>query len=70
MTERVANAVWQLYDHTLARSGPVPTLIEWDNNIPNWETLFAEAMRAEEKLQAHSPHPARTKHAPEIRHAG
>ncbi|WP_319532344.1 DUF692 domain-containing protein [uncultured Cohaesibacter sp.] len=48
----VADAVWTLYDHTLKRSGAVPTLIEWDNNIPEWDILFAEAMRAEEKLRA------------------
>lgn len=46
----VAEAVWDLYDHTLLRAGPVPTLIEWDNNIPQWDVLFAEAMRAEAKL--------------------
>ena len=48
----VADAVWTLYDQTLARSGPVPTLIEWDTNIPDWDTLFAEAMRAEARLVA------------------
>ncbi|SFO43807.1 hypothetical protein SAMN04488056_10654 [Cohaesibacter marisflavi] len=48
----VADAVWALYDQTLARSGAVPTLIEWDNNIPDWDILFAEAMRAEDKLRA------------------
>ena len=48
----VADAVWALYDQALARSGAVPTLIEWDNNIPPWDVLFAEAMRAEEKLKA------------------
>ncbi|SNZ09259.1 DUF692 domain-containing protein [Cohaesibacter gelatinilyticus] len=60
---QVAEAVWDLYDHALARSGPVPTLIEWDANIPAWDVLFAEAMRAEEKIKAAD------KQA-EIRHAG
>lgn len=36
-----------LYRHTLARSGPVATLIEWDNNVPDFATLFAEARRAD-----------------------
>jgi hypothetical protein len=31
----------------LQRTGPVPTLIEWDNDIPAWPVLFDEAMRAE-----------------------
>jgi uncharacterized protein (UPF0276 family) len=35
--------VWALYQEALARFGPVPTLIEWDNNIPPLETLLAEA---------------------------
>jgi uncharacterized protein (UPF0276 family) len=38
--------VWALYQEALARFGPVPTLIEWDNNIPPLETLLAEARRA------------------------
>ena len=50
----VADAVWSLYDHALERAGPVPTLIEWDNNVPDWDILFAEAMRADAKLKAAS----------------
>jgi uncharacterized protein (UPF0276 family) len=38
--------VWALYQEALARFGPVPTLIEWDNNVPPLETLLAEARRA------------------------
>ena len=38
--------VWALYQEALARFGPVPTLIEWDNNVPLLETLLAEARRA------------------------
>ncbi len=43
----VTDAVWDLYAHALARSGPKPTLIEWDNDVPAWEVLFAEAKRAD-----------------------
>lgn len=39
--------VWDLYEHALARLGPVPTLIEWDANVPAWPELKAEAERAE-----------------------
>lgn len=39
--------VWELYEHTIARLGPVPTLIEWDANVPAWPELKAEAERAE-----------------------
>ena len=42
----VAAAVWQLYADVIARIGPVPTLIEWDNDLPDWAILVAEAVRA------------------------
>lgn len=64
----VADAVWDLYDRTLERSGAVPTLIEWDNNIPAWDILFAEANRAEEKLTAIKKKNGTTEK--EVRHAG
>ena len=41
----VAEPVWALYQHTIQRGGPKPTLVEWDNNIPEWPALAAEAMR-------------------------
>lgn len=43
----VADPVWALYARALARTGPKPTLIEWDNDVPSWATLFAEAQRAD-----------------------
>jgi uncharacterized protein (UPF0276 family) len=45
-------AVWALYREAIARFGPVPTLIEWDNNIPPLETLMAEADKASAILLA------------------
>ena len=42
----VADPVWALLDHTLARSGPRPVLIEWDADVPDWPVLAAEAARA------------------------
>jgi uncharacterized protein (UPF0276 family) len=47
----VADPVWSLLDYTLARSGPRPLLIEWDNDVPDWQTLHAEALRAETVLE-------------------
>ena len=47
----VADPVWSLLDDTLARSGPRPLLIEWDNDVPDWQTLHAEALRAETVLE-------------------
>jgi uncharacterized protein len=42
----VADPVWALYAHTIARGGARPTLIEWDNDVPDWPVLVAEAARA------------------------
>ena len=44
---RVADAVWRLYERAVARFGPVPTLIEWDTDIPALEVLLDEARIAE-----------------------
>ena len=46
----VAADVWALYRHTLGRTGPVATLIEWDNDVPPLQELLAEAAKAEECL--------------------
>lgn len=46
----VVDPVWALYAHTLARGGARPTLIEWDNNVPEFPALEAEAARAESLL--------------------
>jgi len=43
----VVDPVWALYAHTIARGGPRPTLIEWDNNVPEFPVLRDEAARAE-----------------------
>lgn len=42
----VVDPVWALYAHTISKTGPMPTLIEWDNNVPDWPDLAAEADRA------------------------
>ena len=47
----VSAAVWDLYDHALARFGAVPTLIEWDTHIPELAVLCAEAHTAERSIQ-------------------
>jgi uncharacterized protein (UPF0276 family) len=46
----VRSEVWTLYESALRRLGPVSTLIEWDAEIPELETLAAEAARAREIL--------------------
>jgi uncharacterized protein len=46
----IAEAVWTLYAQVIARTGPLPTLIEWDNDVPDWPTLRAQALAAEQML--------------------
>lgn len=59
----VADPVWALYVRALARLGPRPTLIEWDNDVPGWEVLFAEAKRADAVIAAAAPIASRYDHA-------
>jgi uncharacterized protein len=40
---RVKTPVWTLYQHTVKRFGNIPTLVEWDTDIPALEVLLAEA---------------------------
>jgi uncharacterized protein (UPF0276 family) len=44
---QVCEEVWQLYALAIARFGALPTLIEWDSNIPPLSTLVAESQRAD-----------------------
>jgi uncharacterized protein (UPF0276 family) len=39
--------VWQIYQHAIARFGAVPTLVEWDTDVPALDVLLGEASRAE-----------------------
>jgi len=47
----VADPVWALYAALIALAGPRPTLIEWDNDVPDWPVLAAEAARAAAVLE-------------------
>ena len=42
----VADPVWTLYRHVLSQTGPIPTLVEWDADLPEWAVLKSEAMAA------------------------
>jgi uncharacterized protein (UPF0276 family) len=48
----VADTVWALYARALRRFGPVPSLVEWDTDLPALSTLLGEARRADEILRA------------------
>lgn len=53
----VVDPVWQLYRRAIGRTGPVPTLIEWDNDVPAWPVLLKEAQHAETILDAAAAEP-------------
>jgi uncharacterized protein (UPF0276 family) len=48
----VADPVWELYAAAVKRFGRVSTLIEWDDRIPPFAELHAEAMHAQQVLEA------------------
>jgi len=50
----VADAVWKLFDIVIERCGPVPTLVEWDSDIPEWPVLKAEGLAAQAILDRHA----------------
>lgn len=49
-SDRVAAPVWDLYRAALGRFGPVPTLVEWDSDIPPLAVLLEEAAKAGELM--------------------
>ncbi|QPC87319.1 DUF692 family protein [Mesorhizobium sp. NBSH29] len=52
----VADAVWKLFEIVVSRSGPLPTLVEWDSTIPQWPVLKAEAAAAQAIMDRWIPH--------------
>ena len=50
--QQVHPPVWDLYRHALKRLGPVPTLIEWDTDVPEFEVLAGEARLAQAELDS------------------
>jgi len=53
----VADAVWTLYEQALQRFGAVPTLIEWDADLPPLDGLLAQAAQADARLAATTREP-------------
>jgi uncharacterized protein (UPF0276 family) len=51
---QVAQRVWDLFEIVVRRWGPLPTLVEWDSNIPEWSVLQAEARAAQAILDRHT----------------
>ncbi|MBB6252723.1 DUF692 domain-containing protein [Nitrospirillum iridis] len=53
---RVSDGVWDLLAGVLARTGPLPVLVEWDMDLPPLEVLLAEAARAQGLLDRMARH--------------
>ena len=47
----VSEPVWTLYGEIVSEFGSIPSLIEWDNDVPDFATLMAEAHRADALLE-------------------
>ena len=48
--DHVCDAVWSMYERSIAHFGPRPTLIEWDTRLPALPVLVSEAALAQERL--------------------
>lgn len=48
----ISDGVWQGYQQAIKRFGAIPTLIEWDNDLPAWSVLVNEAQKARDIAQA------------------
>jgi hypothetical protein len=46
----VIDPVWELYARAIRRIGPTATLLEWDDRIPSFEEVHAEALKANRYL--------------------
>jgi uncharacterized protein len=65
----VRDEVWSLYEAALRRTGPVSTLIEWDDRIPEFHELAAEAARARAILEREGGEEGRERSAARARPA-
>jgi uncharacterized protein (UPF0276 family) len=54
-SDHVIDEVWALYTRAWARTGPVATLLEWDESIPSFDIVHAEAQKARLHRQAPAP---------------
>lgn len=53
----VLDPVWRLYDRAIQRSGHTSTLLEWDDRIPAFDEVHAEALKARRYLDTKLPAP-------------
>jgi uncharacterized protein len=48
----VKDPVWALYEELITQTGPIASLVEWDNDVPQWPVLRAEAHAADAILKS------------------
>lgn len=53
--------VWALYAQALALGGPRPSLVEWDNALPDWPDLLAELLTAKTIAESAAPEIGQTR---------
>ena len=51
----VLDPVWKMYAHTIGKTGPTATLLEWDSSIPSFEEVHREALKANQFLSRTTP---------------
>ena len=49
--------VWDLYARAIERCGPTPTLLEWDDHIPSFDEVHAEAKKANRYIDRYATTP-------------
>ena len=53
----VIDPVWDLYARAIERCGPTPTLLEWDDHIPSFDEVHAEALKANRYIDRYATTP-------------
>jgi uncharacterized protein (UPF0276 family) len=65
----VLDPVWKMYARAIERVGPTATLLEWDDNIPSFDDVHTEALKANRYLHATEPVPTAREERLEEAHA-
>jgi uncharacterized protein len=54
----IVEDVWTLFEQVLTRTGSLPVLVEWDNDVPAWPVLYEEAQKADRRMSQSFKHAA------------
>lgn len=64
-SDHVVDAVWELYRYAVNKSGPRSTLLEWDDNIPDFDTVHQEVLKAKQHIGTNVLIEKSSEHQPE-----